>query len=133
MPKNTISPAPAMEEMPLPALEKVAAYFQALAEPTRLRLLNLLRGGERNVGELAQLCGYTAANVSRHLSQLQQQGLVERESRGTSAYYRIADAAVYELCDLVCGQIARQSERQADVRAAFMAPPLAAASSRSKR
>ncbi len=133
MPKNTISPAPAMEEMPLPALEKVAAYFQALAEPTRLLLLNLLRGGERNVGELAQLCGYTAANVSRHLSQLQQQGLVERESRGTSAYYRIADAAVYELCDLVCGQIARQSERQADVRAAFMAPPPAAAASRSKR
>ncbi|MDI4633577.1 helix-turn-helix transcriptional regulator [Pelomonas sp. V22] len=122
-----------MEEMPLPALEKVAAYFQALAEPTRLRLLNLLRGGERNVGELAQLCGYTAANVSRHLSQLQQQGLVERESRGTSAYYRIADVAVYELCDLVCGQIARQSERQADVRAAFMPPPPAAAASRSKR
>lgn len=133
MPKNTISPVAVMEEMPLAALEKVAAYFQALAEPTRLRLLNLLRGGERNVGELAQLCGYTAANVSRHLSQLQQQGLVERESRGTSAYYRIADAAVYELCDLVCGQIARQSERQADVRAAFMAPPQAAAASRSKR
>lgn len=122
MPKTAHDEANALDAMPLPALEKVAAYFQALAEPTRLRLLNLLRGGERNVGELAQLCGYTAANVSRHLSHLQQQGLVERESRGTSAYYRIADAAVYELCDLVCGQIARQSERQADVRAAFIAP-----------
>lgn len=133
MPRLTTAESAPMEELPLPALEKVAAYFQALAEPTRLRLLNLLRDGERNVGELAQLCGYTAANVSRHLSQLQQQGLVERESRGTSVFYRIADAAVYQLCDLVCGQIARQTERQADVRAAFMAPPAAAKASRSKR
>jgi len=36
---------------------------------------------------------------------------VLRESRGTSAYYRIADAGIYELCDLVCGSIARQLEK----------------------
>ena len=51
----------------------------------------LLRDGERNVGELAQLCGYTAANISRHLALLTKHGLVARESRGTSVYYRIAD------------------------------------------
>jgi DNA-binding transcriptional ArsR family regulator len=50
-----------MREMPPEALEQVAAYFQVLAEPTRLRILNLLRGGEKNVGDLAQQCGYTAA------------------------------------------------------------------------
>lgn len=108
-----------MQGLPDAALERVAAFFQVLSEPNRLRLLNLLRDQERNVGELASLCGSTPANVSRHLSQLQQQGLVVRESRGTSAYYRIADAAVYELCDLVCGQIARQAQRQVDERAAF--------------
>jgi DNA-binding HxlR family transcriptional regulator len=70
-----------------------------------------LREGERNVGELAQLCGYTAANISRHLSLMTQQGLVRRESRGTSVYYSIADESVYALCDLVCGSIARQYER----------------------
>jgi DNA-binding transcriptional ArsR family regulator len=110
---------PRMEGLPKEALEQVAAYFQALSEPTRLSLLNFLRGGERNVGELAQLCGYTAANVSRHLALLTQHGLVERESRGTSVYYRIADESVYSLCDLVCGSVARQLDRQARGREVF--------------
>jgi len=100
-----------MKNLPPEALQQVAAYFQTLAEPTRLRILNYLRQGEHNVGELAQLCGYTAANISRHLSLLTQQGLVERESRGTSVYYRIADESVYALCDLVCDNIARKFER----------------------
>ena len=100
-----------MKDLPPDALEQVAAYFQALSEPTRLRILNLLRSGEHNVGELAQECGYTAANVSRHLSLLTKNGLVARESRGNCAYYRIADASVYELCDLVCGSLARQFDR----------------------
>lgn len=102
-----------MEGLPVEALEAVAAYFQALSEPTRLQILNLLRAGERNVGELAQLTGYTSANISRHLSLLIHQGLLERESRGTAVYYRIADASVFKLCDLVCGNIARQHERTA--------------------
>ncbi len=108
-----------MKDLPLEALEEVAAYFRALSEPTRLRILNCLRKGERNVGELAELCGYTAGNVSRHLAVLTQCGMVARESRGTSAYYRIADAQIYALCDLVCGSIARQFERTARDRRAF--------------
>jgi DNA-binding transcriptional ArsR family regulator len=112
-----------MEDLPQAALVQVAAYFQALSEPTRLQILNLLREQERKVGELAELCGSSAANVSRHLNVLQQHGLVERESRGTSAFYRIADPAVYQLCDLVCGNIGRQSERVAQARAAFFQTP----------
>jgi DNA-binding transcriptional ArsR family regulator len=108
-----------MEGLSTEALEQVAAYFRALSEPTRLQILNLLRDGERNVGELAQLCGYTSANISRHLAFLMQQGLVARESRGTSVYYRFADDSVYALCDLVCGSIARQFERAAQGRRAF--------------
>lgn len=118
-----------MEGLPPEALEQVAAYFQALSEPTRLHILNLLRGGEHNVGELAQLTGYTSANVSRHLSFLTQQGLVQRESRGTSVYYSIADPSVYTLCDVVCGNIARQHERVVQGSRAFassMAAPAAA-------
>ena len=45
---------------------------------------------------------------------------VRRESRGTSAYYCIADEAVYALCDLVCGNIARRFERAAGSRKAFV-------------
>ncbi len=108
-----------MEGLPKEALEQVAAYFQALSEPTRLSLLNLLRGGERNVGDLAQLSGFTAANVSRHLALLTKHGLIARESRGTSVYYRVADESVYALCDLVCGSVARQLERSARGREMF--------------
>ena len=100
------------KDLPPQALEQVAAYFQVLAEPTRLQILNLLRQREYNVGELAQACGYTAANISRHLSLLAQQGVVSRTSQGNSVYYRIADAAVYELCDVVCGNIATHLQKQ---------------------
>jgi DNA-binding transcriptional ArsR family regulator len=108
-----------MENLPPEAMLEVAAYFQALSEPTRLKILNLLREGERNVGELAQLCGFTAANISRHLTLLTKHGLVARESRGTSVYYRIADESIYALCDLVCGNISRQMERTTKKRQAF--------------
>jgi DNA-binding transcriptional ArsR family regulator len=112
-----------MKQLPDGALVEVAAYFQTLAEPTRLQILNILRSGERNVGELAQMCGFTAANVSRHLALMTQHGLVERQSRGTSAYYRIADPSIFELCDLVCGNIARQMEKTAERHAAFKTLP----------
>jgi DNA-binding transcriptional ArsR family regulator len=50
---------------------------------------------------------------------LTKHGLVVRESRGTSAYYRIADESVYELCDLVCGKIARQLQQAAQKHQIF--------------
>ncbi|MBS0446009.1 MAG: winged helix-turn-helix transcriptional regulator [Proteobacteria bacterium] len=108
-----------MEGLSPEALQQVAGYFQALAEPTRLGILNQLRQGERNVGELAKECGCTSANVSRHLAVLMHHGLVTREGRGTSVYYRIADESVYALCDLVCGNIARRLERAVSDRKAF--------------
>lgn len=117
-----------MEGLPAQALEQVAAYFQALSEPTRLQILNLLRQRERNVGELAQLCGYTSANISRHLAMMSKHGLVARKSRGTSVYYRIADDSIYALCDLVCGTIARQLEDKANERDLFLPASARAAS-----
>jgi DNA-binding transcriptional ArsR family regulator len=108
-----------MEGLTKDALDQVAAYFLALSEPTRLHILSFLREGEKNVGELAQLCEYTSANISRHLAILSKHGLVARENRGTSVYYRIADESVYTLCDLVCGSLVRQFEEQALTQKAF--------------
>ncbi len=122
-----------MKSLPPDALEQVAAYFQALSEPTRLQILNLLRTGEHSVGELAQRCGYTSANISRHLAFLSRQGLVERESRGTSGYYRIADESVYALCDLVCGNIARQLERATGEQRIFARDVAPTTKARSRR
>lgn len=111
-----------MKGLPDEALTQVANYFQVLAEPTRLRLLNHLREGERSVGELAEMTGSSTANVSRHLAMLTQHGLLRRESRGNSALYSIADPSIYALCDLVCGNIARRLDRLAEERAVFGAP-----------
>ena len=108
-----------MKDLPAKALEQIAAYFQALSEPTRLQILNLLRDSEYNVGELAQLSGYSAANVSRHLSFLAQHGMVTRESRGASVFYKVADPSIYALCDLVCANIARQYQQTSNDRALF--------------
>ena len=108
-----------MEGLTIDALQEVAAYFTALSEPTRLHILSLLRDKERSVGELAELCGYTSANISRHLAILAKHGLVAKDSRGTSVFYRIADESVYTLCDLVCGSILRQLEQKAITQKAF--------------
>jgi DNA-binding transcriptional ArsR family regulator len=115
-------PCPTMQNLSPDALAQVAAYFSALAEPARLRLLNLLRDREASVGELAESTGYSAANVSRHLALLAQHGLLARQSRGTSVYYAIADPAIYDLCNLVCDNLARRFERTAPQRAAFERP-----------
>lgn len=89
-------------------LDALARYFRALSEPLRLKILDALREAPMNVGQLTQRLGCSQANVSKHLSVLMESGLVEREAQGTTAWYRFADADVYELCDLVCGQVGRR-------------------------
>src|SRR5574338_569905 len=90
----------------------VAERFAALAEPMRLRLLNALRGGEMNVGDLAEESGASPANASKHLQLLLQQGFVERRKEGTTIWYRIADPAVFELCALITAGIDKILERR---------------------
>jgi DNA-binding transcriptional ArsR family regulator len=88
------------------AMQHIAQYFQALSERTRLKLLFALRGGEMNVTELTESSGCSQANVSKHMAQLTKAGFVERETRGTSVYYRVADPDIFALCDMVSGKIA---------------------------
>lgn len=108
-----------MEELNDVALTKVASYFRALSEPMRLRILNCLRDGEKSVRQLTELSGGGQANVSKHLSLLLEAGLVTREQRGTMAIYQIADACTYELCDLVCGNVAKILQRDAELHQAI--------------
>jgi len=95
------------------ALTHVADYFRALSEPQRLKALNALRERPRNVSELTTVLGCSQANASKHLATLARHGLVSRQSQGTNAYYEIADPRVYQLCDIVCGQLAQNFAAQA--------------------
>lgn len=103
---------PVVAGLPPEAIARVAAHFRALSEPMRLRLLDLLRDGERPVGELARACGSTVANVSRHLALLRRHGLVASSRHGTSVSYRLADPAVSALCDRVCAAVAHRLARE---------------------
>jgi len=98
------------------ALELVAQRFKALADPTRLALLQALFAGERTVQALCQETGVGQANASKHLALLAEQGLVARRKEGLNAWYRIADESVRDLCEVVCGSLARRFEA---ARAAF--------------
>ena len=109
-----------MSQLDDQAFIHIAKYFQALAEPMRLKILNGLRDGEKNVTELVEISGGTQANVSKHLNLLRETKLIKSESRGTKAYFSIADERIYELCNLVCGQIANQMSLDAAANEAFI-------------
>jgi ArsR family transcriptional regulator len=90
------------------ALELIAARFRVLGEPNRLRLIRTLEAGERNVTELVEATGLTQANVSRHLQALTDAGVLGRRKAGVNVIYFIADPAIFELCDLVCGSVQKR-------------------------
>jgi DNA-binding transcriptional ArsR family regulator len=95
------------------ARTELAERFRALGEPARLAILDALRDGERTVGELAAATSQGQASVSRHLAVLHAAGFVRRRREGNFVWYGVADASVYELCDLVCGRIEQGAERLA--------------------
>ena len=70
----------------------LADRFQALADPTRLRIVALLRIMELSVGELAQILGQSQPRVSRHLKILADAGVLERRKEGSWVFLTLADS-----------------------------------------
>jgi len=69
----------------------LADRFQALADPTRLRVVALLRLMELSVGELAQVLGQSQPRVSRHLKILADAGVLERRKEGSWVFLTLAE------------------------------------------
>lgn len=65
------------------------AFFKALGDQTRLRIVSLLMDGERNVGELASLLGLKEPTVSHHLSKLRPVGIVRLRFDGNQRFYSL--------------------------------------------
>ena|ERR1700728_4089398 len=74
-----------------------AAAFEVLAEPSRRRILDLLRQGERSVGELVGSIALTQPAVSKHLRVLKEAGLVDVRADAQRRLYRIRPAPLVEL------------------------------------
>lgn len=97
-------PHPIPEEL----VELIARRLRVLSEPTRIRLLDHLRDGERSVTQLADALAAGQQNVSKQLAVLADAGILTRRKDGNHVYYRIADATALDLCEQVCGSLAEQ-------------------------
>lgn len=95
------------------ALALVARRFAVLAEPMRLRILQHLMPGEKSVGALVEATGGTQANISRHLQTLAEAGVLGRRKEGLQVYYSVIDPSIFDLCELVCGNLEKQLSQRA--------------------
>lgn len=101
--------------------------LRALADPSRFRILNLLRAGGRCVGEVAESVGLSQSCTTRHLQVLVRAGLVRREPRGRQVRVMLSERADALLAALggeapAGGAQLHSSERPA-ARAAAVPPP----------
>jgi ArsR family transcriptional regulator, arsenate/arsenite/antimonite-responsive transcriptional repressor len=104
---NVICCAPGAAPLPAKARAGLADRFKALADPTRVAIVNRLAGAEEvcvcvfvNELELSQ------PTISHHLRILREAGLVEASRRGTWAYYRLVPNAIAELARALGGPAA---------------------------
>ena len=72
----------------------LADLFQALADPSRLRIVALLRSMELSVGELAQVLGQSQPRVSRHVKILADSGLIDRHKEGSWVFLALTDGTI---------------------------------------
>lgn len=69
--------------------ESTVGALRAIAEPTRLRIIALLRHGECSVSDLCEILGQSQPRISRHLRLLGESGLITRHREGTWAFHRL--------------------------------------------
>jgi len=78
-----------------------AELCKTFSDPKRLIIINALREGEMQVGELAQSLKIPQAVVSRQLAILRDRGVVNPRREGTNVFYSLTDQKIIEACDIV--------------------------------
>lgn len=102
-------------------LRHVVQWLRAVADESRVRLLLRLKQGEANVSTLVTELAMPQATVSKHLGVLRSVGIVRSRREGTAVIYSISDPAIFQVCELVCGEVRRH---HAESAAAFSASDL---------
>lgn len=96
-------------------LYKIHADFcQALANPKRLQIINLLRNGEMSVKEMSSCMVIHKANLSQHLSLMRQKLIVATRREGVNVYYHITNPKIVQACETI--REALQEQLRADER-----------------
>jgi DNA-binding transcriptional ArsR family regulator len=78
-----------------------ADIFQALAHPTRIAIVELLRDKELSAGRLIELLGIEQANASQHLSVLRAKQIVVNRKEGNQVFYSLRHPILSEVLDLM--------------------------------
>lgn len=84
--------------------------FKALAHPTRIQIIKLLRDGELCVCDILPNIDSEQSNTSQHLTILKNQGIVESRKDGSRVIYSVKNKEVYDMIDLAEAIILRQLE-----------------------
>ena len=82
-------------------LELKAEILKALAQPTRLKILELLRNGERCICEIVPAINGEQSNISRHISLMQKSHLVSTRKEGVRVMVKVSDPNVFEILDSI--------------------------------
>jgi len=82
-------------------LELKAEILKALAQPTRLKILELLRNGERCICEIVPAINGEQSNISRHISLMQKSHLVTTRKDGVKVMVKVSDPKVFEILDRI--------------------------------
>jgi len=71
------------------------------AHPKRLEIIDLLKEGEKSVGQLVSITGYSKANISQHLALLRRVKIADTRREGVAIFYRIVNPELIEACDRI--------------------------------
>ena len=94
------------------ALELKAEVLKAIAQPTRLKILELLRDGERCICEIVPAINGEQSNISRHISVLQKSHLITTRKDGVKVMVKVRDPRIFEILDTVGLFLKSQMEEQ---------------------
>jgi DNA-binding transcriptional ArsR family regulator len=83
-----------------PIYQVKAEFFKTLAHPARIRVLELLRSGEKSVGQLIPEVGLEPSHLSQQLGALRRANLVQGRKEGSSVYYSVTDPRIFELLEV---------------------------------
>ncbi len=81
--------------------EYKASVFQALAHPTRIAILEVLREGEMAAGAIQERLGVEQANVSQHLAILRSRQIVNSRKQGNQVFYSLRSKVLIKVLDLM--------------------------------
>jgi DNA-binding transcriptional ArsR family regulator len=93
-------------------LELKADILKALAQPTRLKILELLRNGERCICEIVPAINGEQSNVSRHISLMQKSNLVATRKDGVRVMVKVKDPKLFDVLDRVSQILRSQIKEQ---------------------